>query len=92
MRRSEIILFSVHLSCFRAQGLPGERVERLGGLQQDLRDRRDGERLHKYRQQCFIVTSGEDEDSDPAASARGPTLPDTPGLQVVRQRPELQTR
>ena len=42
--------------------------------------------------QCFIVTSGEDEDSDPAASARGPSLPITPGLQVVRQRPELQTR
>lgn len=55
VRRSEIIPFSGHFSCFRAQGLPGERVERLGGLQQDLRDRRDGERLHNYRQQCIAM-------------------------------------
>ena len=46
MRRSENIPFSGNFSCFRAQGLPGEWVEWLGGLQQDLRDRRDGERLY----------------------------------------------
>ena len=62
--------------CYRASRLSGERGERLGGLQQDLRHRGDGE----------------DEGCDPGAGARGQTLPAHQGLQVVRQRPQLQTR
>ena len=75
-KRSYIWRKCLTILCYRASRLSGERVERLGGLQQDLRHRGDGE----------------DEGCDPGAGARGQTLPAHQGLQVVRQRPQLQTR